>query len=182
MICQFYSWELPSSSELICCQLISASFELKWFWITNCVHQFDAPSHTIIRNLNPLKNPSLSVSCGFVSGSVKEMMGAYQQFLFCLSNLPVGQRIMTAKIGDSRYFISWQNPYAPRLNFFLAYQYCRTIAMELISLETAEEAQNIADYLSQGSDSNQPYVKIRHRLAFLQHSADSRVIITSNRS
>lgn len=57
---------------------------------------------------------------------------------------------MTAKIGDSRYFISWQNPYAPRLNFFLAYQYCRTIAMELISLETAEEAQNVADYLSQG--------------------------------
>jgi len=58
---------------------------------------------------------------------------------------------MTAKIGDSRYFISWQNPYAPRLNFFLAYQYCRTIAMELISLETAEEAQNVADYLSQGT-------------------------------
>lgn len=71
--------------------------------------------------------------------------------LTTLATLTVGQRIMTAKIGDSRYFISWQNPYAPRLNFFLAYQYCRTIAMELISLETAEEAQNIADYLSQGT-------------------------------
>ncbi|XP_046441807.1 uncharacterized protein LOC124192494 [Daphnia pulex] len=67
------------------------------------------------------------------------------------ASITAGQRISTAKIGDNRYFISWQNPYAPRLNFHLAYQYCRTIAMELISLESAEEAQQLADYLRPGA-------------------------------
>lgn len=71
--------------------------------------------------------------------------------LACIVSMAVAQRISTAKIGDNRYFISWQNPYAPRLNFHLAYQYCRTIAMELISLESAEEAQQFADYLRLGS-------------------------------
>jgi len=91
--------------------------------------------------------------------------------------MAAGQRISTAKIGDSRYFISWQNPYAPRLNFYLAYQYCRTIAMELISLETAEEAQNISDYLRQGNfDNNQsnqhpikPQLKMNYRLTLMNY-------------
>merc|ERR1712243_321386 len=59
----------------------------------------------------------------------------------------VGQRISMARIGENRYFISSQNPYAPSLNFFLAYQYCRSIAMELVSLETVEEATALAEYL-----------------------------------
>ena len=61
-----------------------------------------------------------------------------------------GQRISTARIGDNRYFISSQNPYAPMLNFFLAYQYCRSIAMELVSLENAEEAIALSEYLRSG--------------------------------
>jgi hypothetical protein len=62
-----------------------------------------------------------------------------------------GQRISTARIGDNRYFISSQNPYAPMLNFHLAYQYCRSIAMELVSLETAEEAIALTEYLRVGA-------------------------------
>jgi hypothetical protein len=36
------------------------------------------------------------------------------------------------------------------LNFFLAYQYCRSIAMELVSLENAEEAIALSEYLRSG--------------------------------
>ena len=35
-------------------------------------------------------------------------------------------------------------------NKILFKRYCRTIAMELISLESAEEAQQLADYLRPG--------------------------------
>jgi len=71
--------------------------------------------------------------------------------LFWLIATTAGQRISTARIGDNRYFISSQNPYAPMLNFFLAYQYCRSIAMELVSLENAEEAIALSEYLRSGA-------------------------------
>lgn len=39
------------------------------------------------------------------------------------------------------------NPYSPELNYFLAYQYCRSIGLQLASFETKEKADAIMQYL-----------------------------------
>ncbi|XP_054277371.1 uncharacterized protein LOC128996235 [Macrosteles quadrilineatus] len=58
-----------------------------------------------------------------------------------------GQRITTIQLDGTQYFISRMNPYSPELNYFLAYQYCRSIGLQLASFETKEKADAIMQYL-----------------------------------
>ncbi|OAD52363.1 hypothetical protein WN48_01886 [Eufriesea mexicana] len=46
------------------------------------------------------------------------------------------------------------NPYSPELNYFLAYQYCRSLGLQLASFETKEKADTMTQYLK-----NAGYVK-----------------------
>lgn len=39
------------------------------------------------------------------------------------------------------------NPYSPELNYFLAYQYCRSLGLQLASFETKEKSDSITQYL-----------------------------------
>lgn len=58
------------------------------------------------------------------------------------------QRITTIQLEGVQYFVSRMNPYSPELNFFLAYQYCRSLGLQLVSFETREKADSITQYLS----------------------------------
>lgn len=58
-----------------------------------------------------------------------------------------GQRIVTIQLDGTQYYVSKMNPYASELNYFLAYQYCRSIGLQLVSFETKEKADSIAEYL-----------------------------------
>ncbi|KAK9758889.1 Lectin C-type domain [Popillia japonica] len=58
------------------------------------------------------------------------------------------QRITTIQLDGVQYFVSRMNPYSPELNFFLAYQYCRSLGLQLASFETREKADSIAQYLT----------------------------------
>ncbi|KAG0714548.1 C-type lectin 37Da [Chionoecetes opilio] len=70
--------------------------------------------------------------------------------VLALVSLSAGQRsVETIDLAGSRYFISQTSPYVPTLNWFLAYQYCRTIGMELLTIATAEEAEVISSYLAE---------------------------------
>ncbi|XP_022902605.1 uncharacterized protein [Onthophagus taurus] len=57
------------------------------------------------------------------------------------------QRITTIQLDGVQYFVSRMNPYSPELNFFLAYQYCRSLGLQLASFETKEKALSITQYL-----------------------------------
>ncbi|XP_014260729.1 uncharacterized protein LOC106673215 isoform X2 [Cimex lectularius] len=59
-----------------------------------------------------------------------------------------GQRITTIQLDGVQYFISRMNPYSPELNYFLAYQYCRSIGLQLASFETKEKSDSIMQYLN----------------------------------
>lgn len=39
------------------------------------------------------------------------------------------------------------NPYSPELNYFLAYQYCRSLGLQLVSFEAKEKADIMMQYL-----------------------------------
>ena len=39
------------------------------------------------------------------------------------------------------------NPYSPELNYFLAYQYCRSLGLQLVSFESKEKADTMMQYL-----------------------------------
>ncbi|XP_075216073.1 narrow isoform X2 [Lycorma delicatula] len=69
-------------------------------------------------------------------------------YLLALSALVQGQRITTIQLDGVQYFISRMNPYSPELNYFLAYQYCRSIGLQLASFESKEKADSITQYLS----------------------------------
>lgn len=58
-----------------------------------------------------------------------------------------GQRISTIQLDGTQYFISRLNPYAPELNYFLAYQYCRSLGLQLTSFETKEKADSLTQYM-----------------------------------
>lgn len=60
----------------------------------------------------------------------------------------LGQRITTIQLDGVQYFVSRMNPYSAELNFFLAYQYCRSLGLQLVSFETREKADSITQYLS----------------------------------
>nr|CAD7458946.1 unnamed protein product [Timema tahoe] len=62
-------------------------------------------------------------------------------------HLSAGQRITTIQLDGTQYFVSRMNPYSPELNYFLAYQYCRSLGLQLASFETKEKADSITQYL-----------------------------------
>ncbi|EZA53707.1 hypothetical protein DMN91_007889 [Ooceraea biroi] len=57
------------------------------------------------------------------------------------------QRITTIQLDGIQYFVSRMNPYSPELNYFLAYQYCRSLGLQLASFETKEKADTMTQYL-----------------------------------
>ncbi|KAF5294807.1 hypothetical protein FQA39_LY00291 [Lamprigera yunnana] len=57
------------------------------------------------------------------------------------------QKITTIQLDGVQYFISRMNPYTAELNFFLAYQYCRSLGLQLASFETKEKADSITEFL-----------------------------------
>jgi len=57
------------------------------------------------------------------------------------------QRITTIQLDGVQYFISRMNPYSPELNYFLAYQYCRSLGLQLASFETQEKVESMTQYL-----------------------------------
>lgn len=57
------------------------------------------------------------------------------------------QRITTIQLDGVQYYVSRMNPYSLELNYFLAYQYCRSLGLQLISFETKEKADTMAQYL-----------------------------------
>ncbi|KAI5692538.1 hypothetical protein M8J75_009382, partial [Diaphorina citri] len=61
---------------------------------------------------------------------------------------PPGQRITTIQLDGIQYFISRMNPYTPELNWFMAYQYCRSIGLQLTSFESREKSDSITQYLT----------------------------------
>ncbi|KAL2724043.1 histone-lysine N-methyltransferase SETD1B isoform X1 [Vespula squamosa] len=58
-----------------------------------------------------------------------------------------GQRITTIQLDGVQYFVSRMNPYSPELNYFLAYQYCRSLGLQLASFETKEKSDTMTQYL-----------------------------------
>lgn len=72
------------------------------------------------------------------------------KLLFSLSVLCVaatGQRIMTIQLDGVQYYISRMNPYSPELNYYLAYQYCRSLGLQLASFESREKYTGMVEYL-----------------------------------
>lgn len=61
--------------------------------------------------------------------------------------LSTGQRITTIQLDGVQYFVSRMNPYSPELNYFLAYQYCRSLGLQLASFETKEKVESMSQYL-----------------------------------
>ncbi|KQS62348.1 uncharacterized protein LOC6548187 isoform X2 [Drosophila erecta] len=87
--------------------------------------------------------------------------------LFCLLGLlacAAGQRITTIHLDGVQYFISRMNPYSPELNYFLAYQYCRSLGLQLASFETKEKAESMTTYLKNAGYGNYDFWTSGNRL------------------
>lgn len=70
-----------------------------------------------------------------------------------------GQRITTIQLDGTQYYISRMNPYSAELNYFLAYEYCRSIGLQLASFETLEKTNSISDFLRNAGKSKLLYYK-----------------------
>ncbi|BFG03753.1 uncharacterized protein DMAD_02931 [Drosophila madeirensis] len=87
--------------------------------------------------------------------------------LFCVLSLlacAAGQRITTIHLDGVQYFISRMNPYSPELNYFLAYQYCRSLGLQLASFETKEKAESMTTYLKNAGYGNYDFWTSGNRL------------------
>ncbi|XP_067628258.1 uncharacterized protein nw isoform X2 [Eurosta solidaginis] len=87
--------------------------------------------------------------------------------LFCLLSLFAcvsAQRITTIHLDGVQYFISRMNPYSPELNYFLAYQYCRSLGLQLASFETKEKAESMTTYLKNAGYGNYDFWTSGNRL------------------
>ncbi|KAH8374129.1 hypothetical protein KR200_010213, partial [Drosophila serrata] len=83
----------------------------------------------------------------------------------CLFSLcTTGQRITTIHLDGVQYFISRMNPYSPELNYFLAYQYCRSLGLQLASFETKEKAESMTTYLKNAGYGNYDFWTSGNRL------------------
>lgn len=60
----------------------------------------------------------------------------------------IAGNIKLVAMNGNQYWFSSSSPYAPNLNFHLAYQYCRTLGLQLVVLETKEEVDTISAYLN----------------------------------
>lgn len=56
------------------------------------------------------------------------------------------------------------NPYSPELNYFLAYQYCRSIGLQLASFETKEKSESMTQYLKNAGYSKYDFWTSGNRL------------------
>ncbi|KAL9917125.1 uncharacterized protein LOC119641225 isoform X3 [Glossina fuscipes] len=89
------------------------------------------------------------------------------KILICLLSLvalSTGQRITTIHLDGVQYFISRMNPYSPELNYFLAYQYCRSLGLQLASFETKEKAESMTMYLKNAGYGNYDFWTSGNRL------------------
>ncbi|XP_055312179.1 uncharacterized protein LOC129574341 isoform X1 [Sitodiplosis mosellana] len=82
--------------------------------------------------------------------------------LFCA--LATGQRITTIQLEGVQYFVSRMNPYSPELNYFLAYQYCRSLGLQLASFETKEKVESMSQYLQNAGYSKYDFWTSGNRL------------------
>ncbi|XP_029730623.2 uncharacterized protein LOC109411141 isoform X1 [Aedes albopictus] len=74
-----------------------------------------------------------------------------KSIILCVSFMlacAAGQRITTIQLDGVQYFVSRMNPYSPELNYFLAYQYCRSLGLQLASFETKEKVESMTQYLT----------------------------------
>lgn len=78
----------------------------------------------------------------------------YLSWMFFLPTLFLGQRIMTIQLEGVQYYISRMNPYSPELNYYLAYQYCRSLGLQLASFDTKEKYESMANYLTNAKFNN----------------------------
>lgn len=85
-------------------------------------------------------------------------------FLFATVVSVYGQRITTIQLDGVQYFISRMNPYSPELNYFLAYQYCRSIGLQLSSFESKEKADSMTQYLLNAGYNGHDYWTSGNRL------------------
>ncbi|XP_050542008.1 uncharacterized protein LOC126905912 isoform X2 [Daktulosphaira vitifoliae] len=74
-------------------------------------------------------------------------IGGALAVIAALSCYAAGQRITTIQLDGTQYYISRMNPYSAELNYFLAYEYCRSIGLQLASFETLEKTSSITDFL-----------------------------------
>lgn len=56
------------------------------------------------------------------------------------------------------------NPYSPELNYFLAYQYCRSLGLQLASFETKEKVESMSQYLQNAGYSKYDFWTSGNRL------------------
>ncbi|XP_055706130.1 uncharacterized protein LOC129803526 isoform X1 [Phlebotomus papatasi] len=84
---------------------------------------------------------------------------------FCaVLTLAMGQRITTIQLDGVQYFVSRMNPYSPELNYFLAYQYCRSLGLQLASFETKEKVESMTQYLQNAGYSKYDFWTSGNRL------------------
>ncbi|XP_037032586.1 uncharacterized protein LOC119071702 isoform X2 [Bradysia coprophila] len=87
--------------------------------------------------------------------------------LICLCSviaIVTGQRITTIQLDGVQYFVSRMNPYSPELNYFLAYQYCRSLGLQLASFETKEKVESMSQYLQNAGYSKYDFWTSGNRL------------------
>lgn len=78
--------------------------------------------------------------------------------------LRLGQRITTIHLDGVQYYVSRMNPYSPELNYYLAYQYCRSLGLQLASFDTKEKYESITKYLTNAKFNNYDYWTSGNRL------------------
>jgi hypothetical protein len=76
----------------------------------------------------------------------------------------LGQRITTIQLDGIQYYISRMNPYSPELNYYLAYQYCRSLGLQLASFDTKEKFESMSKYLTNAKYSNYDFWTSGNRL------------------
>lgn len=80
------------------------------------------------------------------------------------SHIFAGQRIMTIQLDGIQYYISRMNPYSPELNYYLAYQYCRSLGLQLASFDSKEKYTSIVEYLTNANYKNYDFWTSGNRL------------------
>lgn len=68
--------------------------------------------------------------------------------LYIVDSRGIAGNIKLVAMNGNQYWFSSSSPYAPNLNNALAYQYCRTLGLQLVVLETKEEVDTISAYLN----------------------------------
>lgn len=99
---------------------------------------------------------SLSLSLNFINWN--------NLTLYLPFHIIAGQRIMTIQLDGIQYYISRMNPYSPELNYYLAYQYCRSLGLQLASFDSKEKYTSIVEYLTNAKFNNYDFWTSGNRL------------------